>query len=219
MATGCETTYERIKRAYPLANITNDELSTLAKVQSSTPLADLGWSIDTEKIENVYQWIVELHSFHTFSINNAPLPLAQDMKAAKATSIVLETRFGPDFPFSPPYIRVISPRFLPFTQGGGGHIVIGGAMCMELLTNSGWSSVMSMESVLMQVRMAIASEPFARLEGKGKHAATGKYGAAEAAEGYIRACASHGWKVPPGFKEVAYGVGVPGGQMGAGAEF
>ena len=180
------------------------ELSTLAKVQNSTPLADLGWSIDTEKIENVYQWIVELHSFHTFSINNAPLPLAQDMKAANATSIVLEIRFGPDFPFSPPYIRIISPRFLPFTQGGGGHIVIGGAMCMELLTNTGWSSVMSMESVLMQVRMAIASEPFARLESKGKTAVTGKYSAAEAADGYIRACASHGWKVPPGFKEVAY---------------
>jgi len=194
------------------------ELSTLAKVQASTPLADLGWSIDTEKIENVYQWIVELHSFHTFSINNTPLPLSQDMKAANATSIVLEIRFGPDFPFSPPYIRVIRPRFLPFTQGGGGHIVIGGAMCMELLTNSGWSSVMSMESVLMQVRMAIASEPFARLEGKGKVAATGKYGPAEAAEGYIRACASHGWTVPPGFKEVAYGLGQSGDQMGAGAE-
>jgi ubiquitin-conjugating enzyme E2 Q len=191
------------------------ELSTLAKVQSSTPLADLGWSIDTEKIENVYQWIVELHSFHTFSINNAPLPLAQDMKAANATSIVLEIRFGPDFPFSPPYIRVISPRFLPFTQGGGGHIVIGGAMCMELLTNTGWSSVMSIESVLMQVRMAIASEPFARLEAKGKTAATSKYGAAEAADGYLRACASHGWKTPSGFREVAYGVG---GQMSALAE-
>jgi ubiquitin-conjugating enzyme E2 Q len=195
------------------------ELTTLAKVQAATPLADLGWSIDTEKIENVYQWIVELHSFHTFSINNAPLPLAQDMKAANATSIVLEIRFGPDFPFSPPYIRVIRPRFLPFTQGGGGHIVIGGAMCMELLTNSGWSSVMSMESVLMQVRMAIASEPFARLEGKGKIAATGKYGPAEAAEGYIRACASHGWKVPPGFKEVAYGLGQAGDQVDAGAEW
>ena len=195
------------------------ELTTLAKVQASTPLADLGWSIDTEKIENVYQWIVELHSFHKFSINSAPLPLSKDMKAANATSIVLEIRFGPDFPFSPPYIRVIRPRFLPFTQGGGGHIVIGGAMCMELLTNSGWSSVMSMESVLMQVRMAIASEPFARLEGKGKTAASGKYGPAEAAEGYIRACASHGWKVPPGFKEVAYGLGQSGGQVDAGAEW
>ena len=204
------------------------ELKTLAKVQSSTSPASLGWSIDTEKIENVYQWIVELHSFHTFSIKNAPLPLATDMKAANTTSIILEIRFGPDFPFSPPYIRVIGPRFLPFTQGGGGHIVIGGAMCMELLTNTGWSSVLSMESVLMQVRMAIASEPFARLEGIGKTAAvaSSRYGAAEAADGYLRACASHGWQVPPGFKEVAYGVGMSGdgggggggGHMGAGAE-
>lgn len=200
------------------------ELSALSKIQSSTLSASLGWSIDTAKLDNVYQWIVELHSFHTFSIKNSPLPLVEDMKKSNATSIVLEIRFGPDFPFSPPYIRVIHPRFLPFTQGGGGHIVIGGAMCMELLTNSGWSSVMSMvsmESVLMQVRMAIASEPFARLEDKGKGgggqsaAAAASYGVAEAAEGYIRACASHGWTVPPGFKEVAYGMG--SSQVGAGA--
>jgi ubiquitin-conjugating enzyme E2 Q len=193
------------------------ELGSLAKIQENNSLVSLGWSIDTEKIDNVYQWIVELHSFHTFSINDKPLPLVEDMKQANATSIVLEIRFGPDFPFSPPYIRVIRPRFLPFTQGGGGHIVIGGAMCMELLTNSGWSSVMSMESVLMQVRMAIASEPFARLEGKGQttHHRSSDYGAAEAADGYIRACASHGWQVPPGFREVAHGMRIA--QAGAGA--
>lgn len=184
------------------------ELNSLSKLQANNSLVSLGWSIDTEKIENVYQWIVELHSFHTFSTNKKPLPLVEDMKKANATSIVLEIRFGPDFPFSPPYIRVIRPRFLPFTQGGGGHIVIGGAMCMELLTNSGWSSVISMESVLMQVRMAIASEPFARLEGKGKVSShrDNDYGAGEAADGYLRACQSHGWKVPPGFREVAHGM-------------
>jgi ubiquitin-conjugating enzyme E2 Q len=184
------------------------ELQSLSKVQERNSPVSLGWSIDTEKIENVYQWIVELHSFHTFSINNKPLPLVNDMKEASATSIVLEIRFGPDFPYSPPYIRVIRPRFLPFTQGGGGHIVIGGAMCMELLTNSGWSSVMSMENVLLQVRMAIASEPFARLESKGKVSShrSHDYGTGEAAEGYLRACQSHGWKVPPGFREVAHGM-------------
>lgn len=197
------------------------ELSSLAKVQANNSLATLGWTIDTEKIENVYQWIVELHSFHTFSINNKPLPLVGDMKKANATSIVLEIRFGPDFPYSPPYVRVIRPRFLPFTQGGGGHIVIGGAMCMELLTNSGWSSVMSMESVLMQVRMAIASEPFARLEGKGyaKHNTNYNYdyGVMEAADGYLRACNSHGWQVPPGFKEIAYGMKTSHTDAGANA--
>ncbi len=125
------------------------------------------------------------------------------MKKKGVKSIVLEMRFNKDYPFTPPYVRVIRPRFLSFNQGGGGHIVLGGAMCMELLTNSGWSSVSSIESVLMQIRMAIASEPFARLDLR----TAGDYGTAEAADGYIRACNTHGWQVPPGFKEMAYGSG------------
>jgi len=31
------------------------------------------------------------------------------------------------------------------------------------------------------------------------------YGIGEAVEAYIRACKAHGWAVPPGFKEMAYG--------------
>lgn len=52
---------------------------------------------------------------------------------------------------SPPFIRVVRPRFRGFGQGGGGHVTVGGALCMELLTNSGWSAVSSLESVLLQV--------------------------------------------------------------------
>ncbi|KAF2766249.1 hypothetical protein EJ03DRAFT_330308 [Teratosphaeria nubilosa] len=184
------------------------ELQKLAVIQNSSTLADSGWYIDVEKIENVYQWIVELHSFHTL---DKDLKLVADMKKARVTSIVLEIRFNADFPFSPPYVRVIRPRCLPFNAGGGGHIVIGGAMCMELLTNTGWSSVSSMESVLMQIRLAMAEEPAARLDTRSR----GDYGTAEAAEGYIRACQTHGWKVPPGFKEMAYGS-APGASAGAG---
>lgn len=178
------------------------ELQSLSKVQSSTPAVELGWYIDTDKIENVYQWIVELHSFHIFENKGKKLPLSEDMKKRKITSIVLEVNFNKDYPFTPPYVRVIRPRFLSLVQGGGGHIVMGGAMCMELLTNTGWSSVSSMESVLMQVRLAIASEPHARLAPSGGH--PGDYGTMEAAEGYLRACQTHGWAVPPGFKEMAY---------------
>jgi ubiquitin-conjugating enzyme E2 Q len=178
------------------------ELQALQKIQSSTHPAELGWYIDAEQIENVYQWIVELHSFHTFDTKTKPLPLSIDMKKQKITSIVLEIRFNKDFPFSPPYVRVIRPRCLSLMQGGGGHVVMGGAMCMELLTNTGWSSVSTMESVLMQIRMAIASEPYARLDVRNK----GDYGTGEAADGYMRACATHGWEVPAGFKEMAYSM-------------
>ncbi|GAB1737047.1 hypothetical protein NU219Hw_g409t1 [Hortaea werneckii] len=177
------------------------ELQHLQKVQQSSTLADLGWYIDVDKIENVYQWIVELHSFQCL---NTKLPIVTQMKNKSMKSIVLEIRFNKDFPYTPPYVRVVRPRFLTFAQGGGGHIVMGGAMCMELLTNTGWSSVSSMESVLMQVRLAIAlSEPPARLDVKNH----GDYGTGEAADGYMRACATHGWTVPPGFKEMAYGMG------------
>ncbi|KAF2726014.1 hypothetical protein K431DRAFT_299725 [Polychaeton citri CBS 116435] len=180
------------------------ELLQLSTVQDSTPLSELGWHIPVDQIENAYQWIVELHSFHTFSPTH---PLVIDMRKEKVKSIVLEVRFGKDFPYSPPYIRVMSPRFLTLQQGGGGHIVAGGAMCMELLTNTGWSAICSMESVFMQVRMAIgASVPAARLaqDWRGDEAGGSAYGTQEAAEGYLRACRAHGWEVPEGFKEVAY---------------
>ena len=174
----------------------NKELQAILKVQEATPLHELGWYIDVELVTNVYQWIVELHSFEP------SLPLAQDMKTAGLTSIVLELRFGKDYPHSPPFVRVIKPRFLPFIRGGGGHVTGGGAMCMELLTNSGWSAVSSIESVLLQVRMAMMNlEPKpARLEDLTR-AARGSYGTGEAIEAYIRACQAHGWQIPKDFSD------------------
>ncbi|KAI1155351.1 hypothetical protein F4825DRAFT_459864 [Nemania diffusa] len=171
------------------------ELHKLNQVQSTTPLHELGWYIDFDKIENMFQWIVELHSF------DPSLLLAQDMKAAGIPSIVLEIRFLRGFPMSPPFIRVIQPKFLPFMMGGGGHVTGGGALCMELLTNTGWSPVNSMESVLLQVRLAICSldpKP-ARLAGVTSRAT--QYSIREAVEAYSRAAARHGWEIPADLKE------------------
>ncbi|KAG7285225.1 hypothetical protein NEMBOFW57_009846 [Staphylotrichum longicolle] len=129
--------------------------------------------------------------------------LAQDMKAEGVTSIVLELRFGPDYPFSPPFVRVVRPRFLPFLQGGGGHVTAGGAMCMELLTSSGWSPANSMESVFLQVRVALCS-----LEPKPARLAPGvkgDYGVGEAVEAFLRAARGHGWTVPTDLQVTANG--------------
>jgi ubiquitin-conjugating enzyme E2 Q len=174
-----------------------NDFKDLIQVQNTTPVHELGWHIDEDKVDNIYQWIVELHSF------DPSLPLAQDMKNKNVKSIVLELRFGKDYPMSPPFVRVIRPRFLSFQQGGGGHVTAGGAMCMQLLTNDGWSAVSSIESVLLQVRMAMSSldpKP-ARLENSVRM----DYGVGEAVEAYMRACAMHGWTVPLGFREMAYG--------------
>lgn len=105
--------------------------------EDAKALHDLGWWLDEDHItntNNLYQWILELHSFPL------SLPLAQDMKKKKMESIVFEIRFQATYPMSPPFIRVVRPRFLPFAAGGGGHVTAGGSICMDLLTNSGWSA-------------------------------------------------------------------------------
>ena len=160
------------------------ELANTLQIQNSHPAYELGWYIDPNHITNVYQWIVELHSFESH------LPLAKDLKAKGLKSVILEIRFGKEYPISPPFVRVVRPRFLSFMAGGGGHVTAGGALCMELLTNSGWSAVSNIESVLLQVRLAISStdpKP-ARLE----PGSVRDYGVGEAVEAFVRACNAHG---------------------------
>jgi ubiquitin-conjugating enzyme E2 Q len=175
-------------------------LRATLKIQDSHPLNELGWYVDPNLISTVYQWIVELHSF------DPGLPLVADLEAAGLQSVVLELRFPENYPMSPPFARIIRPRFLGFQEGGGGHVTMGGALCMELLTNSGWTAVSTIESVLLQVRMAISStdpKP-ARLQWGQHKGQVQQYGVGEAVSAYLRACHTHGWKVPPSFEKISY---------------
>ncbi|KAF4975451.1 hypothetical protein FZEAL_7748 [Fusarium zealandicum] len=175
------------------------EIKELEKIQSGSDLTSLGWYIDFAKLDNLFHWIVELHSF------DESLPLAKDMKSARCSSIVLELRFGSSYPMSPPFVRVIRPRFLPFAQGGGGHVTAGGAICSELLTNSGWSPALSLEKVFLEVRMNLCeTDTPARLE---RSTAPGSsvftpthlnkmdYGIWEAVDAFRRAATAHGWQI------------------------
>lgn len=79
---------------------------------------------------------------------------------------------------------------------------------MELLTNSGWSPALSIESVLLQVRLALSStDPYpARLQ-DGQKKPKGfpmEYTVGEAVEAYLRACRAHGWEVPPDFQRMSW---------------
>jgi len=80
--------------------------------------------------------------------------LARDLETLRRTCsadqtpcVEIECRFGTDYPFSPPSIRVVRPCFC----SGTGY-VIDGAICMELLTPSGWNATFSIEAILEQVR-------------------------------------------------------------------
>lgn len=153
--------------------------------------------------------------------------LGEDMKKYGIDGILLELRFGKpykiylqqnfftgqDFPFSPPFIRLIKPRLLRFIDGGGGHITAGGSVCMDLLTASGWNPAYTIESVLLQVKMALLNpdpKP-ARLDPRNWMK---EYEAGEARDAFIRVANQHGitfnlldskyvefigWKVPDSF--------------------
>ncbi|KAJ3560739.1 hypothetical protein NPX13_g9201 [Xylaria arbuscula] len=189
----------------PAQRIIQRELQKLEKTQSETPLHDLGWYIDFGKIENMFQWIIELHSF------DPSLPLAGDMKAAGITSIVLEIRFFDQFPVTPPFIRVVQPRFLAFAAGGGGHVTAGGFIskdmfwesgCMELLTTTGWSPANSMESVLLQVRLAMCGKDPKPARLDRSVCGTNQYSIGEAVSAAERAFRSHNWELPADFKSL-----------------
>ncbi|CAA7264437.1 unnamed protein product [Cyclocybe aegerita] len=168
------------------------ELKSMLKEQEMAPsLRDLGWYMPPDLIgDNLYQWIVEMHSL------DATLPIAKDLKNKKVNSIIFEIRFPPTFPNSPPFFRIITPRFLPFIHGGGGHVTGGGSICMDLLTSDGWLPSYSISAVLMQIRLAISN-----LEPRPARLASNwniSYGIEESLVGYKRAAATHNWTLPPG---------------------
>ncbi|KAF9481500.1 hypothetical protein BDN70DRAFT_876298 [Pholiota conissans] len=168
------------------------ELRAMQKEQDNAKsLKELGWYMPPEHIgDNLYQWIVELHSL------DESLPISKDMKANGVNSIIFEIRFPPTFPNSPPFFRIVTPRFLPFIRGGGGHVTGGGSICMDLLTSDGWLPSYSISAVLMQIRLALSNlEPRpARLDDNWKS----HYGVAESLQGYKRAASTHNWTLPEG---------------------
>ncbi|GLB36141.1 putative ubiquitin-conjugating enzyme family protein [Lyophyllum shimeji] len=172
------------------------ELRAMLKEQETAKsLKELGWYMPPNLIgDNLFQWIVEMHSF------DENLQIARDLKAKKLNSIIFEIRFPPTFPIAPPFFRIISPRFLPFIQGGGGHVTGGGSICMDLLTSDGWLPSYSMAAVLIQIKLAICNvEPRpARLSPDFDR----PYGVQEALDGYKRAAAAHGWQVPVGIERL-----------------
>lgn len=102
--------------------------------------------------------------------------------------VVLEVKFPTTFPFAPPFVRVLSPRF----RIHSGHVTIGGSICMELLTASGWSPACNFESLLVQVVMAFV-EGNGRLDLKSSQQGR-EYNEREAQDAFKRAALAHGWK-------------------------
>lgn len=70
-----------------------------------------------------------------------------------------------------------------------GHVTVGGSICMELLTRSGWLSTNDIEGILVQVRAEIMSDPRARLASNPDH----EYSETEAKSAFERMVQRYGW--------------------------
>ncbi|XP_053998909.1 ubiquitin-conjugating enzyme E2Q-like protein CG4502 isoform X2 [Hylaeus anthracinus] len=93
--------------------------------------------------DNLFEWHVRLHKIDPESA------LAADMIELNIPYILLHIVFPENFPFAPPFMRVISPRIEK------GFVMEGGAICMELLTPRGWASAYTIEAVITQFAASI----------------------------------------------------------------
>lgn len=93
--------------------------------------------------DNLYEWHVRLYRIDHES------DLAADMREQGISYISLHIMFPDNFPFAPPFMRVISPRIEK------GFVMEGGAICMELLTPRGWASAYTVEAIVMQFAASI----------------------------------------------------------------
>eukprot|EP01090_Pellita_catalonica_P009367 TRINITY_DN20430_c0_g1_i1.p1 TRINITY_DN20430_c0_g1~~TRINITY_DN20430_c0_g1_i1.p1 ORF type:complete len:340 (+),score=84.07 TRINITY_DN20430_c0_g1_i1:69-1022(+) len=128
---------------------------------------------------NIGEWEIKLRGFP------ADEPLSADMKSMGLDHILLRVMFPPNYPFYPPFLRVISPRFAFHT----GHVTIGGAICTHVLTNEGWIATYRLPQILVDVRAMMIS-------GKGRLDKSNRspYSEQEALQALRRLLSTHGWK-------------------------
>lgn len=139
---------------------------------------------------NIRRWHVKLSQslFKQFPLYKDLVDCARQWNVPEV-SIKLECMFPENYPFSPPFIRVISPKFGFHT----GHVTVGGSICMELLTASGWSPVYTFESIIVQIVNAMI-EGGGRLD-KAAVITRSEYSEFEAREAFDRVARAHGWSI------------------------
>lgn len=143
--------------------------------------------ITVELVEDsLFDWNVKLHQLDKDST------LWQDMKETGTEYILLNLTFPDNFPFSPPFMRVLSPRL------ENGYVLDGGAICMELLTPRGWSSAYTVEAVMRQFAASLVKGQgrICRKAAKSKKSFSRKE--AEATfKSLVKTHEKYGWVTPP----------------------
>ncbi|XP_054285017.1 ubiquitin-conjugating enzyme E2Q-like protein 1 [Macrosteles quadrilineatus] len=136
--------------------------------------------------DNLFEWHVRLYRIDQES------DLAADMREHNVSHILLHITFPDNFPFMPPFMRVISPRI------ERGFVMEGGAICMELLTPRGWASAYTVEALIMQFAASIVKGQ-GRIAKKTKSSSKdfSRRSAEESFRSLVKTHEKYGWVTPP----------------------
>ncbi|XP_048381609.1 ubiquitin-conjugating enzyme E2 Q1 isoform X2 [Stegostoma tigrinum] len=138
--------------------------------------------------DSLYDWNVKILKVDQDSALHNDLQILREKEGIDF--ILLNFSFKDNFPFDPPFVRVVSPVL------SGGYVLGGGAICMELLTKQGWSSAYSIESVIMQISATLVKGK-ARIQfGANKS----QYSLTRAQQSYkslVQIHEKNGWYTPP----------------------
>ncbi|XP_025830444.1 ubiquitin-conjugating enzyme E2 Q2 [Agrilus planipennis] len=142
--------------------------------------------------DSIYEWNVRLMAVDPDSPLSHDLALLKEKEGKDA--ILLNMLFKDTYPFEPPFVRVVHPII------SGGYVLVGGAICMELLTKQGWSSAYTVEAVIMQISATLVKGK-ARIQfGAPKVCSQGQYSLARAQQSFkslVQIHEKNGWFTPP----------------------
>ncbi len=103
---------------------------------------EAGFSLQPNNDDSMDKWRIKLFGFEEDS------NLAKDLLVCGMDHIELEMSFPEQYPFEPPFVRVVKPAFMKKT-------VMSDALCMKLLLKDGWNPTYELESVIASIRSFI----------------------------------------------------------------
>jgi len=135
--------------------------------------------------DSIYTWEIKIDVLKYELSKELKEDFIRRQKENKDALLVYEIIFNENYPFHPPFIRVVRPRFMYQT----GHVTVGGSICMESLTPTGWSSARSIESFMVEI-LSLLNGGGGRLDQK---MGNQDYSINEAKEAFNRVAKQHGW--------------------------
>lgn len=136
-------------------------------------------TFDVQNVDDAsYSWVVRV------DVNQCPSVLQSAMRKARASRLEFGITFHDDFPFSPPFVRVVAPEFVPQT----GHVLQGGGLCTKMLSDDEWRPTTQVSSLIDSI-LHLINEGKPQIQKFNRNT----YTETLARESYRRSKAKYGW--------------------------